>query len=31
MRVQANDLLSQCSHSENNRDNKEKEIKPFHF
>lgn len=31
MRVQANDLLSQRSHSDNNRNNQEKEIKPFHF
>ncbi len=31
MRVQANDLLSQRSHSDNNRNDQEKEIKPFHF
>lgn len=31
MRVQANDLLSQRSNSENNRNNQEEEIKPFHF
>lgn len=31
MLVQANNLLSKRSHSENNRDNQEKEIKPFHF
>lgn len=31
MRVQANDLLSQRGHGDNNRNNKEKEIKPFHF
>lgn len=30
MRVQANDLLSKCGHGENNRNDQEKEIKPFH-
>ena len=31
MRVQANGLLSQRGHGDNNRNDQEKEIKPFHF